>query len=81
MWPIAKSVEGLTSTHIDEKQAILELLLATTGGTGYMHEGIDCNDPAAFTREWFSWSNAMFCELALDVAGISRPALVAEPLL
>ena len=46
-----------------------------------MHEGIDCNDPTAFTREWFSWSNAMFCELALDVAGISRPALVAEPLL
>ena len=81
VWPIAKSIEGLTSTHIDEKRAILELLLATTGGTGYMHEGVDCNDPTAFTREWFSWSNAMFCELALDVAGIPRPALVAEPLL
>ena len=81
VWPIAKSVEGLTSTDINEKRAILELLLTTTGGTGYMHEGVDCNDPAQFTREWFSWSNAMFCELALDVAGVERPALIREPLL
>lgn len=81
VWPIAKSIEGLTSTDESEKRAILELLLATTGGTGYMHEGVDCNDPANFTREWFSWSNAMFCELALDVAGIERPALIREPLL
>ncbi len=81
VWPIAKSIEGLTSTDIDEKRALLELLLATTGGTGYMHEGVDCNDPTKFTREWFSWSNAMFCELALDVAGFERPALIGEPLL
>lgn len=81
VWPIAKSIEGLTTTEASEKLAILELLLATTGGTGYMHEGVDCNDPEKFTREWFSWSNAMFCELALDVAGIERPALIREPLL
>lgn len=81
VWPIAKSVEGLTSSNRDEQMRILELLLDTTGGTGYMHEGVDCNDPTQFTREWFSWSNAMFCELALEVAGIERPALIPEALL
>jgi meiotically up-regulated gene 157 (Mug157) protein len=37
-----------------------------------MHEGVHVNDPTVFTREWFSWSNSMFCELALDLAGVSR---------
>ena len=31
-----------------------------------MHEGFHKDDPAKFTREWFSWANSMFCELALD---------------
>lgn len=31
-----------------------------------MHEGFDVNDPNAYTREWFSWANMMFCELVMD---------------
>lgn len=81
VWPIALSVQGLTSIDAEERKGILETLLNTTGGTGYMHEGVDCHNPEEFTREWFSWSNAMFCELALDLAGYQRPALVREPLL
>lgn len=81
VWPIALSVEGLTSTDSQRRAQILDLLLSTTGGTGYMHEGVDKDDPTRFTREWFSWSNAMFCEVALEVAGFPRPALLAEPLL
>jgi meiotically up-regulated gene 157 (Mug157) protein len=34
-----------------------------------MHESFHCDDPTVFTREWFSWANAMFCELALAHAG------------
>ena len=27
---------------------------------------IDVDDPTKYTREWFSWSNMMFCELVMD---------------
>lgn len=74
VWPIAKNVEGLTSADRDEKWRILHQLIRTDGGTGMMHEGVHIDDPTIFTREWFSWSNSMFCELALDLAGVSRNA-------
>ncbi|WP_406053373.1 glycoside hydrolase family 125 protein [Kribbella sp. NBC_00889] len=70
VWPIALAVQGLTSTSTEERQRLLELLRDTTGGTGQMHESFHVEDPANFTREWFSWANAMFCELALVHAGI-----------
>ncbi len=75
VWPISLAVQGLTSTSRDEQLDLLRLLRDTTGGTGQMHEGFDVDDPAAYTRPWFSWANAMFCELALTVAGRSLPQL------
>lgn len=70
VWPIALAVQGLTSRDVEEKGSILEVLVRTDAGTGFMHESFDKDDPATFTRPWFSWANAMFCELALDVAGM-----------
>ncbi|SDE33666.1 glycoside hydrolase family 125 protein [Auraticoccus monumenti] len=74
VWPIALAVQGLTSLDEEEKRRIVRLLCDTTGGTGLMHEGFDCDDPSRFTREWFSWANAMFCELVLDVSGRRLPS-------
>lgn len=71
IWPIALAVQGLTATERAEKVRVLRTLCDTTGGTGQMHEGFHCDDPTRFTRPWFSWSNAMFCELVLDLAGLS----------
>jgi meiotically up-regulated gene 157 (Mug157) protein len=73
VWPIALSVQGLTSTSAEERQHLLEVLRDTTGGTGQMHEGFHTDDPTKYTREWFSWANAMFCELALAHAGLRLP--------
>lgn len=70
VWPIALAVQGLTSDDPAEKRDLLDLLLATDAGTGLMHESFHVDDPAKFTRPWFSWANAMFCELALDIAGL-----------
>ncbi|WP_329000581.1 glycoside hydrolase family 125 protein [Kribbella sp. NBC_00709] len=70
IWHIALAVQGISSTSAEERQRLLELLRDTTGGTGQMHEGFDVDDPTQYTREWFSWANAMFCELALVHAGI-----------
>ncbi|WFR67068.1 glycoside hydrolase family 125 protein [Curtobacterium flaccumfaciens] len=39
-----------------------------------MHESFDVDDPGSYTRPWFSWANAMFCEFVLDLAGLRQPA-------
>lgn len=69
VWPIALAVQGLTSPDCAEKVALLRTLVETDAGTGWMHEGFHVDDPALFTRPWFSWANMMFVALALDLAG------------
>lgn len=78
IWPIGLCVEALTTDDRAEKERILRLLLETDAGTGLMHESFLATDPEVYTRAWFSWANAMFCELVLDVAGMRR--LVRRPL-
>lgn len=70
IWPIALAVQGLTAVTDDEKRAVLATLVATSAGTNLMHESFHKDDPTIFTRAWFSWANAMFCELVLDIAGL-----------
>lgn len=70
IWPIALAVQGLTARTDEERRDILSTLLRTHAGTGLMHESFHKDDPTVFTRPWFSWANAMFCELVLDVAGM-----------
>lgn len=70
IWPIALAVQGLTARTDEERHGILAALMRTHAGTGFMHESFHKDDPAVYTREWFSWANAMFCELVLDVAGL-----------
>ncbi len=63
IWHIALSMQGLSSNNPEEIRNILYMLETTDGGTGYMHEGFDANNPDIFTRSWFSWSCALFAEL------------------
>lgn len=65
IWPIALSIQGLTAKTKTEQEGIIKTLVATTGGTNLMHEGFDVDNPANFTRDWFSWANMMFCQLVL----------------
>lgn len=78
IWPIALCVEGLTTDDSAEKDRIRRLLLETDAGTGLMHESFLATDPEVYTRPWFSWANAMFCELVLDITGLRT--LRREPL-
>lgn len=66
IWPMALAIQGLTAQTKSEKREILDTLVNTDGDTNRMHESFDVDNPKAFTREWFSWSNMMFCELLLD---------------
>lgn len=70
IWHIALAMQGLTNSQIDYKNQILELMEQTDGGKMLMHEGFHVDNPEEYTREWFSWANAMFCELVLDYCGL-----------
>ncbi len=69
VWPIALAMQGLTSTSRREKRSMLTMLSRIDAGTGLMHESIDADNPAHYTRPWFSWANSMFCELVMDYMG------------
>lgn len=69
IWHIALAMQGLTTENRDEKLRLLRMMAATTAGKGVMHEGFCCEDDTRYTREWFSWANAMYAELFLDYLG------------
>ncbi|MEF2877960.1 MAG: glycoside hydrolase family 125 protein [Blautia sp.] len=69
IWHIAMAMEGLTAGSREEKLRILKNMAATTGGKGMMHEGFCKDDDTKYTREWFSWANAMYAQLFLDYLG------------
>jgi len=69
VWPLALIMQGMTSTDKKEKEDILRMLSETDAETGLMHESMHVDDPKKYTREWFSWANALFCECILDFCG------------
>lgn len=62
IWPIGLIMQGLTALDWREQNELVEMLMKTTGGTDYMHESFDPNDPTRFTRNWFAWANSLFGE-------------------
>lgn len=66
VWHIGLIVQGLTSTDLAEKDAIVDMLAQTTAGTGYMHESFDPDQPETFTRGWFAWANSLFGQFLAD---------------
>ena len=69
VWHISKAIEGLTAPTKEEKHQMIHELMETDGGTGLMHEGVFVDDPTVYTREWFSWANAMYAEMVLNYLG------------
>ncbi|MCG8321682.1 MAG: glycoside hydrolase family 125 protein [Cytophagales bacterium] len=62
IWPMAITMQGLTSTHHKEIKACIKTLASTHAGTGFMHETFHKDDPRNFTRSWFAWANTLFGE-------------------
>lgn len=73
VWPIALAMQGLTAVGEAEKLEMLRLLETTDAGTLWMHESFNADDPRRFTRPWFSWANALFCEFVLHCCGVALP--------
>lgn len=62
VWPISLCIQGLTSNDRDEILGLLKTLTSIDADTNLMHEGVNVNDPAQFTRPWFAWANSIFSE-------------------
>lgn len=73
VWPIAIAAASLTSTDPADKRAAIDTLLATHAGTTRIHESFHVDRPNSWTRAWFSWAEAVFCELVLDCCGYQHP--------
>lgn len=63
IWHIALSMQGLTASTKKEAEDMIQLILKTDAGCALTHESFNADDPSAFTRPWFAWSNSLFAEL------------------
>ena len=65
VWHLSVAMQGLTSENEKEIAECYKMLLSTTDGENYMHEGVDCNDPSKYSRPWFAWANSLFADFVL----------------
>lgn len=75
VWPIAIIMEAMTTSNSSEIITCLEHLRQLHAGTFFMHESVNVDDPASFTRPWFAWANSLFGELILNLADIQPDIL------
>lgn len=66
IWPMAITMQGITSKDEEEVRNCIKTLKNTHAGTGFMHETFHKNDPSNFTRSWFAWANTLFGEFLWD---------------
>ena len=65
IWPMSIIMRALTSYDDKEIKYCIDTLVATHGGTGFMHESFHQDQPTKFTRKWFAWANTLFGELII----------------
>ncbi len=76
IWPMSIITHAMNSDDDAVIRQCLAWLKTTHGGTGFMHESFNKDDPGKFTRSWFAWANGLFGELILDLER-RKPALLA----
>jgi meiotically up-regulated gene 157 (Mug157) protein len=75
IWPMSQTIYALTSTSDAEIRRAVQMLKASSAGTGFIHESYNKDDAKNFTRTWFAWANTLFGELIANLA-TTRPALL-----
>ncbi|GAB5035230.1 Hypothetical protein NocV09_02401060 [Nannochloropsis oceanica] len=81
IWPMGLIVRGLTAEGGkeggEEVMEVLEMLMRSSAGTGFVHEAFWKDDVTVYTRPWFSWVNGLFAELVMKIIE-ERPALILK---
>lgn len=60
IWPIALIIQAATSDNETEILNCLRTLIASSAGTGLLHESFNAEDVNDYTRPWFAWCNSLF---------------------
>ena len=66
VWPLSLIIQALTSDDPSEIEDCIQMVVNTTGGTGYVHESVDKDDDKIYSRPWFAWANSLFAYLILE---------------
>jgi uncharacterized protein len=75
IWPMSQIIYAFTSNSDTEIVHAIQMLKASSAGTGFMHESYNKDDPSKFTRPWFAWANTLFGEFIARTAQ-RRPELL-----
>lgn len=67
VWPIAITMQALTSNNSEEILHCLKTLVSTHANTFQMHESFDIDNPEEYTRPWFAWANTLFASLLIKL--------------
>ncbi|KAJ2972749.1 hypothetical protein NQ176_g6979 [Zarea fungicola] len=80
-WPMSLLVQAQTSDDDTEIMECINMVL-NSSLKGLVHESVDVNYIAQYTRSWFAWANGVFAVTILDIAK-RKPHLIfgagAEP--
>ncbi|MES2418489.1 MAG: glycoside hydrolase family 125 protein [Bacteroidota bacterium] len=76
IWPMAITMQGLTSVSDAEIKNCIAMLKRTHAGKGFMHESFHKDDPTKFTRKWFAWANTLFGEFLWKIY-LEKPHLLS----
>lgn len=66
VWPLSLIIQALTSDDARETEDCIQMLVNSTGGTGYIHESVDKDNDRIYSRAWFAWANSLFAYLILE---------------
>lgn len=66
VWPLSLIIQALTSDDAREIEDCVQMVVNSTGGTGYIHESVDKDDDRIYSRAWFAWANSLFAYLILE---------------
>lgn len=75
VWALSLAMQGITSKDKDEIINCFNMLITSTDGTGFMHEGIDADDVSKYSRPWFAWANSLFSYFVLEKENAIREYL------
>lgn len=70
-------VRAMTSDDDDEIKESIELV-RNSSLLGLIHETVDVNHIAKYTRSWFAWANSVFAQTIIDLAE-RKPHLLFGP--
>jgi meiotically up-regulated gene 157 (Mug157) protein len=76
-WPMAVLVRAMTSDDDIEIKECIELV-RNASLLGLVHESVNVNNIAEYTRSWFAWANSIFAQTILDLAA-RKPHLIFGP--